>query len=98
MIAANGLILLSQGELSLQPANTTGANYYINAAIEVRMRAPSSLADDHPNQCHRHLLLFIFAVDREHDRAGMAPGMAELAGERHGEQSRAEQPHGHRVR
>lgn len=36
MIAANGLLLLSQGELSLQPANKTGSDYYINAAIQVR--------------------------------------------------------------
>ena len=36
MIAANGLLLLSQGELALSPPNTTGADYYTNAAIEVR--------------------------------------------------------------
>ena len=36
MSAANGLLLLSQGELALSPPNTTGADYYTNAAIEVR--------------------------------------------------------------
>ncbi|KAF7796909.1 hypothetical protein EIP86_008094 [Pleurotus ostreatoroseus] len=35
MIAANGLLLLSQGELALSPPNTTGADYYTNAAIEL---------------------------------------------------------------
>ncbi|GJF00581.1 glycoside hydrolase family 88 protein [Phanerochaete sordida] len=35
MIAASGLILLSQGELSLSPPNTTGSDYYINTAIQV---------------------------------------------------------------
>lgn len=44
MIAANGLILLSEGELSLQPPNTTGANYYTNAAIEVSALQPLTLA------------------------------------------------------
>lgn len=36
MIAASGLILLSQGELSLQPANKTGSDFYISSAIQVR--------------------------------------------------------------
>ncbi|KAF7796235.1 hypothetical protein EIP86_007409 [Pleurotus ostreatoroseus] len=35
MSAANGLLLLSQGELALSPPNTTGASYYTNAAIEL---------------------------------------------------------------
>lgn len=35
MIAANGLLLLSQGELSLQPPNKTGSDYYTSAAIQV---------------------------------------------------------------
>lgn len=35
MIAANGLLLLSQGELSLHPPNKTGSDYYINAAIRI---------------------------------------------------------------
>ena len=38
MVAANAMMLISQGELSLQPANTTGANLYMNAAIEVSAR------------------------------------------------------------
>ena len=38
MIAANGLILLSQGELSLSPPNKTGSDFYLNTAIEVRPR------------------------------------------------------------
>ena len=38
MVAANAMMLISQGELSLQPANTTGANFYMNAAIEVSAR------------------------------------------------------------
>lgn len=36
MVAANGLILLSQGELSLKPANKTGSDFYISSAIQVR--------------------------------------------------------------
>lgn len=42
MITANALILLSQGELSLQPANTSGAAFYTNAAIEVRRAKTAS--------------------------------------------------------
>lgn len=37
MIAASGLILLSQGELALSPANTTGSEFYTSAAIQVRL-------------------------------------------------------------
>ena len=56
MIAANGLILLSQGELSLQPANTSGASYYTDAAIEVRWDA---LGQDHDNQALTDVFVFL---------------------------------------
>ncbi|EKM55948.1 glycoside hydrolase family 88 protein [Phanerochaete carnosa HHB-10118-sp] len=35
MIAANGLILLSQGELSLSPPNKTGSDFYVDTAIQI---------------------------------------------------------------
>ncbi|KAI0086205.1 d-4,5 unsaturated-glucuronyl hydrolase-like protein [Irpex rosettiformis] len=35
MIAANGLLLLSQGELSLSPANKSGSDFYIDSAIQI---------------------------------------------------------------
>ena len=35
MVVANGLLLLSQGELSLSPPNKTGSDYYTSAAIQV---------------------------------------------------------------
>lgn len=37
MIAANGLILLAQQEASLKPSNATGYEYYVEAAIDVRL-------------------------------------------------------------
>ncbi|KIP02629.1 glycoside hydrolase family 88 protein [Phlebiopsis gigantea 11061_1 CR5-6] len=35
MVVANGLLLLSQGELSLSPPNKTGSDYYTSAAIQI---------------------------------------------------------------
>ncbi|KAH9948114.1 glycoside hydrolase family 88 protein [Amylocystis lapponica] len=35
MIAVNGLILLAHQEMSLAPANTTGAVYYVTSAIQI---------------------------------------------------------------
>lgn len=50
MIATNGLLLLAQQEANLSPANTSGANYYINVAAQVRTHTlliiPSSLDYD----------------------------------------------------
>jgi hypothetical protein len=37
IIAANGLLLLAQQELSLNPANRSGASYYVDAAIKVSL-------------------------------------------------------------
>lgn len=40
MIAASGLLLLSQGELSLSPANKSASDWYIDSAIQVRLLFP----------------------------------------------------------
>jgi hypothetical protein len=49
MIASAGLLLLAQQELSLKPANHTGANYWIDAALNVRRVALLYIPDTRLN-------------------------------------------------
>lgn len=85
MIAANGLLLLAQQEASLSPSNTTGYNYYVESALEVRLA-----------WAYLWLLTDIISIaTSEQHGISLAAVMAKLARERDSRQSRAEQSHGH---
>ena len=75
-IAATGLLLLSEMEMSLSPVNTTGRDLWRAEAIQVR-RASSAISkhhDPHPGVC---------LDSSRHDGISMAACMAEFTVEWH---------------
>ena len=75
-IAATGLLLLSEMEMSLSPVNTTGRDLWRAEAIQVR-RASSAISKRHDPH------LGVCLDSSRHDRISMAACMAEFTVEWH---------------
>ena len=79
-IAATSLLLLAQMEMSLSPANSTGRDFWSNAAIKVRRAlVPTPTSADNYNLVE-HL------DSGRHDYVSMAADVAELIIKWYGQQ------------